>query len=75
MVLVIGITGASGAIYGIRLLELFYSMKDIETHLVISKTGELIIKYETGRKIEDIRKLANFWYDVEDSVEFVLSHS
>ena len=66
MVLVIGITGASGAIYGIRLLELLYSMKNIETHLVISKAGELIIKHETGRKIEDIRKLANFWYDIED---------
>ncbi len=66
MVLVIGITGASGAIYGIRLLEVLSSMRNIETHLVISKPGEQIIKYETERKIEDIRKLANFWYDVED---------
>ena len=66
MVLIVGITGASGAIYGIRLLELLHSMKNIETHLIISKTGELTINYETERKIEDIRKLANFWYDFED---------
>lgn len=66
MVLIIGITGATGAIYGIRLLEVLSSLKDVETHLVISKVGELIIKHETGRKIQDIRKLASFWYDVED---------
>jgi len=66
MVLIIGITGATGVIYGIRLLEVLSSLKDVETHLVISKVGELIIKHETGRKIQDIRKLASFWYDVED---------
>lgn len=66
MVLIIGITGATGVIYGIRLLEVLSSLKDVETHLVISKAGELIIKHETGRKIQDIRKLASFWYDVED---------
>jgi len=66
MVLIIGITGATGVIYGIRLLETLSSLKEIETHLVISKAGELIIKHETGRKIQDIRKLASFWYDVED---------
>jgi 4-hydroxy-3-polyprenylbenzoate decarboxylase len=66
MVLIIGITGATGVIYGIRLLEVLSSMKDIETHLVISKAGEIIINHETERKIEDIRKLANFSYDVED---------
>lgn len=66
MVLIIGITGATGVIYGIRLLEVLSSMKDIETHLVISKAGEIIINHETEQKIEDIRKLANFSYDIED---------
>lgn len=66
MVLIICITGATGVIYGIRLLEVLSSLKDVETHLVISKAGELIIKHETGRKIQDVRKLASFWYDVED---------
>lgn len=66
MVLIIGITGATGVIYGIRLLEILSSLKDVETHLIISKAGEIIINHETERKIEDIRKLANFSYDVED---------
>jgi 4-hydroxy-3-polyprenylbenzoate decarboxylase len=43
MVLIIGITGASGVIYGIRLLEVLSEMHDIETHLVISKHAETVI--------------------------------
>ena len=66
MRLVVGITGASGVIYGIRLLEVLSTMKDIETHLVISEAGELNIKYETEWKIEDIKSLANFSYDISD---------
>ena len=66
MKLIIGITGATGAIYGVRLLEVLAAMKDIETHLVISRAGEKTIVYETGRKISDIRKLADFSYYVDD---------
>lgn len=66
MVLIIGITGATGVIYGIRLLELLSAMKEIETHLVISRAAEITINYETQWKINDVRKLANFSYDVED---------
>jgi 4-hydroxy-3-polyprenylbenzoate decarboxylase len=66
MVIIIGITGATGAIYGIRLLEVLSSMKDIETHLVISGAGEKTIAYETRRDIKDIRKLASYSYDIGD---------
>lgn len=66
MVLIIGITGASGVIYGIRLLEVLAAMKDMETHLIISEAGEMNIRCETSRKIEDIRALASFSYDVGD---------
>jgi len=62
-VLIIGITGASGVIYGIRLLEVLSKNKDIETHLVISEAAEDIIRHETGWKIEDIKRLASFSYD------------
>jgi 4-hydroxy-3-polyprenylbenzoate decarboxylase len=65
-VLVVGITGASGAVYGIRLLEVLSSTENVETHLVISKPAEAIIKYETGRSIEEVRKLASFSYDIGD---------
>ena len=66
MVLIIGITGASGVIYGIRLLEVLSTIKGIETHLIISKIGERNIKYETDRRINDVRALSNFTYDIDD---------
>ncbi len=66
MVLVIGITGASGAIYGIRLLQVLSDMKNIETHLIISQAGEMNIKHETDWKMEDIKAMANFNYGIDD---------
>jgi flavin prenyltransferase len=66
MVLIIGITGATGAIYGIRLLEVLSTLKNIETHLVISRAGETTIEYETQYKVEDVKKLAAHAYDIDD---------
>ena len=66
MVLIVGITGASGVIYGIRLLEVLSSIEDIETHLIISEAGEVNIKYETGRSMEGIKALASFSYNNSD---------
>jgi len=67
MILVIGITGASGVIYGIRLLEVLSAKKDIETHLIISNAAEVNIRTETNYKLEDIRALANYSYDINDT--------
>jgi 4-hydroxy-3-polyprenylbenzoate decarboxylase len=55
--LVVGISGASGTIYGIRTLELL-AKTDIETHLVISKSAEMTLAYETDYKTKDVRALA-----------------
>ena len=66
MVLIIGITGASGVIYGIRLLEVLSSMKESETHLIISEAGEINIGYETDWKIEDVKAMASFCYRIND---------
>lgn len=66
MVLIVGITGATGAIYGIRLLEVLSKMKAIETHVIVSKSGEETIKYETDYTLSDVRALANFAYDIDD---------
>lgn len=63
MVLIIGITGATGVIYGIRLLECLAAIKEVETHLIISEAGEITIKYETERSVDEIKKLADFSYD------------
>ena len=66
MLLIIGITGASGAIYGIRLLEVLSASKEVETHLIISEAGEKIIRYETDWGLEQIRALADVCYDIND---------
>jgi 4-hydroxy-3-polyprenylbenzoate decarboxylase len=56
--LIIGISGASGTIYGIRMLELLRDT-DIETHLVISRSAEMTLAYETDLTTKDIRALAS----------------
>lgn len=66
MVIIVGITGATGVIYGIRLLEVLSSIKNIETHLIVSEAGETTIKYETDYSVNDVKKLANYCYDIKD---------
>ncbi|ABV73399.1 aromatic acid decarboxylase [Rickettsia canadensis str. McKiel] len=63
--IIIAISGASGAIYGIRLLEIL-KQQNIETHLVISDGAALTIKAETTYSIEAIKNLANYYYDDKD---------
>ena len=63
--MVVGITGATGIIYGVRLLEALRDL-DIETHLVMSKAAELTRAYETDFKSEDIRGLADCVYSPND---------
>ncbi|MEG8230569.1 UbiX family flavin prenyltransferase [Candidatus Rickettsia tasmanensis] len=63
--IVIAISGASGAIYGIRLLEVL-KQKNIETHLVISEGAALTIKLETKYSIDEVKLLANYYYDDKD---------
>lgn len=75
MVLIIGITGATGVIYGIRLLEVLSSLKNIETHLIISEAGETTIKYETRYSIKDVIKLADYTYDIKDVAARISSGS
>jgi 4-hydroxy-3-polyprenylbenzoate decarboxylase len=55
--LTIGISGASGVVYGIRMLELLHET-GVETHLVMSRSAEMTLAYETDLKIKDIRALA-----------------
>jgi flavin prenyltransferase len=63
--LVIGISGASGVLYGIRLLELLKGSM-IETHLVMSRTAELTLAYETNRKLAAVKALADHVHSNDD---------
>ena len=66
MKLIIGITGASGAMYGIRLLEVLSTVNEVETHLIISDVGKEIISHETDLKLEQVKALADVCYDASD---------
>jgi flavin prenyltransferase len=63
--LIVGISGASGTIYGVRLLEMLREA-EVETHLVISKSAEMTLVYETDLKPKDVRALASVNYSVAD---------
>jgi len=61
----VAITGASGVVYGKRLLKVLQE-KNVETHLIISKAAEKVIEHELEKTKEDIEKLANHTYNVND---------
>jgi len=63
--LIIGITGASGAVYGVRTLSLLRE-RGFETHLVLSGTGKKVIELETDCTARDVEGMASFTYDDND---------
>jgi 4-hydroxy-3-polyprenylbenzoate decarboxylase len=66
MELIVAITGASGAIFGIRLLEILKTIDNVQTHLIISKSANITIKHETNYQLSQLKALANFCYNIED---------
>ncbi len=72
--LIIGMSGASGVVYGVRLLETLKSM-DVETHLVVSKAAEVTLAYETDMKIAALRELADISYPEADIAAAISSGS
>ncbi len=72
--IIVGISGASGAIYGIRTLEQLRKL-GVETHLIISKSAEVTITQETDLKIAQVRALADRWYPVQDIAAAISSGS
>src|SRR5438874_8713345 len=66
MRLVVGVTGATGEIYGLRLLEILRTHADVETHLVISTPGKRTIVEETAYALKDVEALAMHHYDNRD---------
>jgi flavin prenyltransferase len=63
--IIVGISGASGVIYGVRLLEILRDLK-IPTHLVLSRSAEITIAHETDLKIADVKALATINYAQQD---------
>ncbi|RJS88648.1 aromatic acid decarboxylase [Candidatus Bathyarchaeota archaeon] len=65
MRVVVAITGASGVVYGRRLLEVLRE-KGVEVHLIISRAGRLVVREELGLEPESLERLASRAYDPED---------
>ncbi len=63
--LIVAISGASGVIYGVRMLEILRS-KNIETHLVMSKSAEMTLAYETDFKPKDVKAMASVSHPAGD---------
>ncbi len=72
--LVVGISGASGVIYGVRILEALQDMP-IETHLVMTKSAEITLAYETDHKVRDVKDLATKVYGPDDIAAAISSGS
>lgn len=64
--LVVGVTGATGAIYAVRLLQALRGVDDVESHLVVSPPGVLNIKYELNLSRQDVHALADKVYSFRD---------
>jgi 4-hydroxy-3-polyprenylbenzoate decarboxylase len=73
--LIVGISGASGVIYGIRLLEVLKGVEGVETHLVISGAGAQTIAIETEYKPADINAMADVTYRINDIAAAISSGS
>lgn len=72
--MILAITGASGAIYGLRALEILHTL-DIETHLILSSTGEQVLKTETDKTPADLAPLAARLYPADDLAAPIASGS
>ena len=74
MELIVAITGASGSIYGVRLLEELKERR-IKTHLIITKAAAVVFRHEIGRNVEEIASIADYCYDARDLEASVASGS
>jgi len=64
--LIIGISGATGAIYGVRMLEVLSRLKDVETHLVMTRAAKMTIQVETPHSVKDVEAMANVVHDINN---------
>jgi 4-hydroxy-3-polyprenylbenzoate decarboxylase len=64
--LIIGISGATGAIYGVRMLEVLAKLKDVETHLVLTRAAKMTIQVETPHSVKDVEAMADVVHDINN---------
>ncbi|MFE1293670.1 non-oxidative hydroxyarylic acid decarboxylases subunit B [Streptomyces sp. NPDC058731] len=75
MRLIVGMTGATGAVLGVRLLEVLRGLVDVETHLVLSRWARTTIELETGRSAREVSDLADVVHNPSDQGAAISSGS
>ncbi|WP_038879964.1 UbiX family flavin prenyltransferase [Cronobacter sakazakii] len=73
--MIVGISGASGAIYGIRLLQTLQAVAEVETHLIMSQAARQTLSLETDMSVRDVQALADVNHDARDIAASVSSGS
>jgi len=73
--LIVGITGATGAVYGVEILKVLKSVSGWESHVILSEAGALNLWHELGIKRRDLEKLADFAYHPKDIAATLASGS
>ncbi|MDU6410329.1 MAG: UbiX family flavin prenyltransferase [Yersiniaceae bacterium] len=73
--LIIGISGASGAVYGVRLLQVLREVEGVETHLVMSNAARQTLALETDFALRDVQALADVVHDARDIAASISSGS
>jgi 4-hydroxy-3-polyprenylbenzoate decarboxylase len=73
--LIVGMTGATGAVFGVRLLENLADIPEVETHLVVSRWARATIELETGHTLAEVSALADATYQPEDQGAAISSGS
>jgi len=73
--IIVGITGASGVIYGIRALECLAAMDDVETHLILSESARVTVAVETDYDVEAIKALADICHSNDNLAASISSGS
>ena len=73
--IIVGLSGASGVIYGVRLLERLQQAEEVETHLIVTRPAEKTLYQETGKTLNQIKVLASTWHSNEEIGATVASGS
>ena len=73
--IIVGMSGASGSIYGIRILEMLRAMDDVESHLVMSRYARLNIEIETSHSVEYVTELADVVHNANNQAASIASGS
>ncbi|MGB7802235.1 UbiX family flavin prenyltransferase [Buttiauxella sp.] len=73
--LIVGISGASGATYGVRLLQVLQQLPDIETHLIMSNAARQTLALESDMSVREVQALADVVHDARDIAASISSGS